>query len=62
MRISGTEPSSVILSQTMLFKKLKSDDPKVLKCYGHRFTYRQLDYCTIVNSYSIIYCNQNYLE
>ena len=29
MRISGTEPSSVILSQTMKFKKLKSDDPKV---------------------------------
>ena len=26
MRISGTEPSSVILSQTMLFKKLKSND------------------------------------
>ena len=25
MRISGTEPSSVILSQTMKFKKLKSD-------------------------------------
>ena len=31
MRISGTEPSSVILSQTMKFKKLKSDDPKVPK-------------------------------
>ena len=31
MRISGTEPSSVIPSQTMKFKKLKSDDPKVLK-------------------------------
>ena len=29
MRISGTEPSSVILSQKMKFKKLKSDDPKV---------------------------------
>ena len=29
MRISGTEPSSVILSQTMKFKKLKSYDPKV---------------------------------
>ena len=28
MRISGTEPSSVILSQTMKFKKLKSDDPQ----------------------------------
>ena len=27
MRISGTEPSSVILSQTNLFKKLKSDAP-----------------------------------
>ena len=25
MRISGTQPSSVILSQTMKFKKLKSD-------------------------------------
>ena len=25
MRISGTEPSSVILSQTMKFKRLKSD-------------------------------------
>ena len=25
MRISGTEPSSVILTQTMKFKKLKSD-------------------------------------
>ena len=31
MRISGTEPSPVILSQTMKFKKLKSDDPKVPK-------------------------------
>ena len=31
MRISGTEPSSVILNQTMKFKKLKSDDPKVSK-------------------------------
>ena len=30
MRISGTEPSSVTLSQTMKFKKLKSDDPKYL--------------------------------
>ena len=29
MRISGNEPSSVILSQRMRFKKLKSDDPKV---------------------------------
>ena len=29
MRISGTEPSSVILSQTMSFKKLKSNDQKV---------------------------------
>ena len=31
MRISGTEPSSVILSQTKLFKKMKSDAPKVPK-------------------------------
>ena len=31
MRISGNEPSSVILSQRMRFKKLKSDDPKVPK-------------------------------
>ena len=31
MRISGTEPSSVLLSQTMLFKKLKSNDQKVPK-------------------------------
>ena len=31
MRISGTEPSLVILSQTMKFKKLKSDGPKVPK-------------------------------
>ena len=32
MRISGTEPSSVILSQTMKFKKLEeSDAPKVPK-------------------------------
>ena len=29
MRISGTEPSSVILSQNMKFKNMKSDDPKV---------------------------------
>ena len=29
MRISGTEPSSAILSQTMQFKKLKSDDTNV---------------------------------
>ena len=28
MRISGTEPSSVILSQTKQFKKLKSDAKK----------------------------------
>ena len=31
MRISGNEPSSVILSQRMRFKMLKSDDPKVPK-------------------------------
>ena len=31
MRISGTEPSSVILSQTMLFQKLESDVQKVPK-------------------------------
>ena len=31
MRISGTEPSSVILSLTMKFKKLKTDDRKVPK-------------------------------
>ena len=31
MRISGTEPSSVILSQTCCIKKLKSNDQKVPK-------------------------------
>ena len=31
MRISGTERSSVILSQTKKIKKLKSDDLKVSK-------------------------------
>ena len=31
MRISGTEPSSVILGQTKYFKKLKSDAQKVPK-------------------------------
>ena len=31
MRISDNEPSSEILSQTMLFKKLKSDYPKMPK-------------------------------
>ena len=31
MRISGTELSSVILSQTKLFQKLKSDAQKVPK-------------------------------
>ena len=31
MRISGNEPSSVILIQTMKFKKLKSGDLKVPK-------------------------------
>ena len=31
MRISGTEPSSVILSQTKKSKELKSDAPKVPK-------------------------------
>ena len=31
MRILGTEPSSVILSQNMKFKKLKSIDPKMPK-------------------------------
>ena len=30
MSISGTEPSSVILSQTKKFNKLRSDVPKVL--------------------------------
>ena len=34
MRISGSEPSSAILSQTMEFKKLKSDDSKVPKQAG----------------------------
>ena len=29
MHISGTEPSSVILSQTKQFKNLKNDNPKV---------------------------------
>ena len=28
MRISGTEPSSVVLSQTYCIKKLKSNDQK----------------------------------
>ena len=31
MRISGTEHSSVIISQTMKFKKLKIDNPNVPK-------------------------------
>ena len=31
MRISSTEPSSVILSQTVKFKKLKSDNQKLPK-------------------------------
>ena len=31
MRISGTGPFSVILSQTKQYKKLKSDDQKVPK-------------------------------
>ena len=31
MRISGIEPSSLILMQTMKVKKLKSDDLKVPK-------------------------------
>ena len=31
MRISGTEPSAVILSQTKIFKKLKSHAQKVPK-------------------------------
>ena len=31
LSISGTEPSSVILSQTVKFKKLKSDDQKLPK-------------------------------
>ena len=31
MRISGTEPSSVILGQTEEFQKLKIDNPKVPK-------------------------------
>ena len=31
MRISGTEPSSVILRQTKLFKKMKIDVEKVSK-------------------------------
>ena len=30
MRISGTEPSSVILSQIKMYKKLESDAQKVL--------------------------------
>ena len=55
MRISGTEPSSVILSQTMKFKKLKSDDPKVpkqaeAKRYHRRFSLKLLFslYATII--------------
>ena len=31
MCISGAEPSSLVLSQTMKFRKLKSDAPKVTK-------------------------------
>ena len=31
MRISGTEPSSLILSQTNWFHKMKSDDQKYKK-------------------------------
>ena len=31
MRISGTEPSSVVFSQTMKCEKLTSDNPKVPK-------------------------------
>ena len=31
MRISDNEPSSVILSQTVKFKKLKNDDQKLSK-------------------------------
>ena len=31
MRISGIKPSSVILSQTMYFRKLNSKNPKVPK-------------------------------
>ena len=31
MRITGTEPSSEILSQTKLVQKLKNDVPKVPK-------------------------------
>ena len=31
MRVSGTEPSSVILSQTKYFKKLKYDAQKLPK-------------------------------
>ena len=31
MRILGTEPSSMILSQTKQFKTLKSDAPKMLQ-------------------------------
>ena len=31
MRISGIEPSSLILGQTMKFKKWRCDDPKVPK-------------------------------
>ena len=31
MRISGNEPSSVILGNTLKFKRLTSDDPKVHK-------------------------------
>ena len=31
MHISGTEPSSVILNQTCILKKLKSNDPKMPK-------------------------------
>ena len=31
MRISGIEPSSVILSQRKQLKKLKNNDPKMLE-------------------------------
>ena len=45
MPISGTEPSSVILSQTKLFQKLKSSVPKQVEAKGDGVINQQIYNC-----------------
>ena len=52
MRISGTEPSSVILSKTMKFKKLKSEYPYAPKYAGTKRGGEKPHKITISNNFN----------